>query len=76
MDVSKRYVGDSYSKTASIASGKINLRNLNAYARKSFPLCMRTLYDGLKKNHHLRHFGRLSFGLFLKGIGLSMKDAL
>lgn len=40
------------------------------------PLCMKQLHNNLKSNHHLRHFGRLQFGLFLKGIGLSMKDAL
>lgn len=37
---------------------------------------MRTLNDALKHDKHLKHFGRLQYGLFLKGIGLSVQDAL
>jgi hypothetical protein len=41
LDISRRYVGDNYSKTSALAAGKINLGNINAYAKKSFPLCMK-----------------------------------
>ena len=41
-----------------------------------FPLCMRNLHLTLRKNSHLKHFGRLQYTLFLKGIGLSMEDCL
>ncbi|KAK2747511.1 hypothetical protein FQN57_002003 [Myotisia sp. PD_48] len=41
-----------------------------------FPLCMRNLHMNLRKNAHLKHFGRLQYTLFLKGIGLSLEDAL
>jgi DNA primase large subunit len=37
---------------------------------------MRHLHDSLKQNHHLRHYGRLQYGLFLKGIGLPMEESL
>ena len=35
-------------------------------ARKHFPACMRNLYERLKRDHHMKHFGRLQLGLFLK----------
>lgn len=44
--------------------------------RGSAPLCMRHLHEKLVENHHLRHGGRMQYGLFLKGIGLSLEDAL
>jgi DNA primase large subunit len=40
------------------------------------PLCMRQLHDGLKQDKHLKHWGRLQYGLFLKGAGLSMDEAM
>ena len=49
---------------------------VDALAASSFPLCMRNLHDGLKADHHLKHGGRMQYGLFLKGVGLSMEDAL
>jgi DNA primase large subunit len=39
-------------------------------------MCMRNLHDRLRKDHHLKHMGRMQYGLFLKGIGLDLKDAL
>jgi len=37
---------------------------------------MSTLYAALKGENHLKHGGRMQLGLFLKGIGLSLADAL
>ena len=41
-----------------------------------FPLCMRNLHSTLRKTSHLKHYGRLQYTLFLKGIGLTMEDCL
>ncbi|KAL8821767.1 MAG: hypothetical protein Q9223_000240 [Gallowayella weberi] len=41
-----------------------------------FPLCMRNLHTTLRKNNHLKHFGRLQYTLFLKGLGLTLEDCL
>lgn len=37
---------------------------------------MRVLHRALRKNHHLTHGGRIQYGLFLKGIGISLFDAM
>uniref|UniRef100_G1NM85 DNA primase large subunit C-terminal domain-containing protein n=1 Tax=Meleagris gallopavo TaxID=9103 RepID=G1NM85_MELGA len=37
---------------------------------------MRQLHKVLRENHHLRHGGRMQYGLFLKGIGLTLEQAL
>ena len=33
---------------------------------KHYPLCMRHLHKTLRREKHLRHYGRLQYGLFLK----------
>lgn len=49
---------------------------IDELAKDSFPPCMRNMHENLRKNHHLKHYGRLHYGLFLKSIGLSLDDAL
>ena len=45
-------------------------------SKESFSPCMRNLHESLRKEHHLRHFGRLQYGLFLKSIGITLDQAL
>lgn len=54
----------------------LNLKNLELMSVKSFPPCMRLLYDMLKKHHHLKHHGRMQLWLFLKGAGMTVEDQL
>ncbi|XP_071579342.1 DNA primase large subunit [Temnothorax nylanderi] len=49
---------------------------LNDLSKTSFPLCMRTLHEALCANSHLKNSGRMQYGLFLKGIGVTLEDAL
>ncbi|KAI1297912.1 DNA primase large subunit [Halotydeus destructor] len=49
---------------------------IDELAKESFPPCMRSVHENLRKNHHLKHYGRLHYGLFLKSIGVSLDDAL
>ncbi|XP_042624827.1 DNA primase large subunit-like isoform X2 [Cyprinus carpio] len=72
--LSHAYVGQDYSIQKNM--GKISLEQIDALSGKSFPLCMRHLHKALRENHHLRHGGRMQYGLFLKGIGLTLDQAL
>ncbi|KAL9604868.1 MAG: hypothetical protein Q9219_000316 [cf. Caloplaca sp. 3 TL-2023] len=62
------------SETA-VAGGHINASSIDRLAQ-NFPLCMRNLHITLRRNNHLKHFGRLQYTLFLKGLGLSLEDCL
>ncbi|XP_063772811.1 DNA primase large subunit isoform X2 [Pseudophryne corroboree] len=72
--LSHSYVGQDFSSQRN--AGKISLDQIDALASKSFPLCMRQLHKSLREHHHLRHGGRMQYGLFLKGIGLTLEQAL
>ncbi|KAM7135898.1 DNA primase large subunit isoform 1-T1 [Molossus nigricans] len=72
--LSHSYTGQDYSTQGS--AGKISLDQIDSLCTKSFPPCMRQLHKALRDNHHLRHGGRMQYGLFLKGIGLTLEQAL
>ena len=55
---------------------RVGPEDVQGLAQTAFPLCMQTLHEGLAQNHHLRHGGRMQYGLFLKGVGLALEDAL
>ena len=44
-------------------------------AKRSMPLCMSNMHTKLVETHHLKHKARNQFGLFLKGIGLTVEES-
>ncbi|KAM5163039.1 DNA primase large subunit [Mantella aurantiaca] len=72
--LSHSYIGQDFSSQRH--TGKISLDQIDALSAKSFPLCMRQLHKSLREQHHLRHGGRMQYGLYLKGIGLTLEQAL
>ncbi|XP_010530556.1 PREDICTED: probable DNA primase large subunit [Tarenaya hassleriana] len=68
------YLGHDYSQSNEYAD--ITLKDIDQVAKSAFPLCMRHLFEKLREDHHLKHGGRMQLGLFLKGVGLKLDDAL
>ncbi len=58
------------------SSRRVTRHTVPALARQSFPPCMHRMLSKLFQDHHLKYWGRRTFGLFLKGIGMSLDDAL
>lgn len=56
--------------------GTVPIESIDQLLKKSFPLCMRQCHETLRSKHHLKHEGRLQYGLFLKGIGVTLEDSL
>lgn len=58
-------------------SEKVTAEMVDALAVKHFPACQYNLWRRLKRDRHLKHYGRLQFGLFLKvGPGISVTGTL
>ena len=60
---------------SALPNAPINAASIDSLSHH-FPLCMRNLHMQLRKNSHLKHYGRLQYTLFLKGIGLTLEDCL
>ncbi|XP_059157003.1 DNA primase large subunit-like [Physella acuta] len=73
--LSKRYLGQDYSSKKHNV-GVVTADMIDFLSKKSFPLCMQNIHVALKQNHHLKHGSRLQYGLFLKGIGLTLEEAI
>lgn len=76
--LSKNFVtpDSSYSSGSSDVPGAdISARNIDNLSAH-FPLCMQHLHRSLRRDAHLKHFGRLQYTLFLKGIGLNLEECL
>lgn len=55
---------------------RLTAEKVQEAADRNMPLCMRHLHSGLRRDHKLKHWGRLQYGLFLKGAGLDLEQAL
>jgi DNA primase large subunit len=70
--MNSQYTGPTH--LAGVENGEaLTAANVDASVR-SMPLCMSQLHAGLKRDHKLKHQGRLQFGLFLKGAGMTMEE--
>ncbi|KAI1499710.1 eukaryotic and archaeal DNA primase, large subunit-domain-containing protein [Biscogniauxia marginata] len=76
--LSKNFItpDSSYADGSSAVPGAdITARNIDALS-SHFPLCMQNLHRSLRRDAHLKHYGRLQYTLFLKGIGLNLEECL
>lgn len=55
---------------------RITHKDVNKLSNIHFPLCMQSSLEHMKNDGHLKHGGRMHLGLFLKGIGLSLSEAM
>ncbi|CAM9653304.1 unnamed protein product, partial [Heterosigma akashiwo] len=75
-NLSVQYTGQDYGAQAGAAPGLVTPDKLDMLANRSMPLCMSQMHRAVQRDHHLKHTGRIQLGLFLKGAGLSLEDAL
>ncbi|KAF1791620.1 DNA primase large subunit, eukaryotic/archaeal [Phytophthora cactorum] len=76
-NLAKHHIDADYSSTPVPGSeNAIRPDMIDGLAATSMPLCMRSLHKGLKLSHHLKFAGRQQYGLFLKGMGLQLDDAI
>ncbi|KAI8092754.1 eukaryotic and archaeal DNA primase, large subunit-domain-containing protein [Halteromyces radiatus] len=75
LNVEKQYIGKIYTGSAD-SNGDLKAADVDVMVENHAPLCMRTLHSALRRDKHLKHGGRMQYGLFLKAIGLSVEEAL
>ncbi|KAF4983396.1 hypothetical protein FZEAL_1125 [Fusarium zealandicum] len=63
------------SSTAAVPGAQISAANVDSLSQH-FPACMSHLHRSLRRDAHLKHYGRLQYSLFLKGIGLNLEECL
>jgi DNA primase large subunit len=74
-NMNKQYTGRNFGAQNGTTSD-INASNVDELSKRSMPLCMKMSQVGMKRDHKLKHWARLQYGLFLKAAGLEMEEAL
>ncbi|KAH8117327.1 DNA primase, large subunit [Phellopilus nigrolimitatus] len=70
-------VASEYTSAEGLGDGEeVRAEMIDELAAKHWPMCMHHLHDSLRRDRHLKHFGRLQYGLFLKVVGLSVEEAV
>uniref|UniRef100_A0A7S3H1X7 DNA primase large subunit n=1 Tax=Spumella elongata TaxID=89044 RepID=A0A7S3H1X7_9STRA len=73
-NMNKQFIGNDFTKTNQ-SIDKLSPDKIELAAEVNMPLCMKNLHSNLKREHKLKHWGRLQYGLFLKGAGLDLEGA-
>ncbi|CAG8525975.1 6556_t:CDS:10 [Dentiscutata erythropus] len=73
-NINQQYLGKTYMNGNNVVD-KVTADNVDQLVGH-FPLCMQHLHRKLRELHHLKHFARMQYNLFLKGIGLTVEEAL
>jgi DNA primase large subunit len=59
-------ISSEWANASGSETDEIKAEMVDELAQKDFPLCMRMHHENLRRDQHLKHFGRLEYGLFLK----------
>ncbi|CAI2295622.1 unnamed protein product [Caenorhabditis sp. 36 PRJEB53466] len=70
------YNGKEYTGQQTDGAPVVTRHVIDKLVARSFPPCMKQMHKHLRLNHHLKYGARRQYGLFLKGIGLSLEEAL
>eukprot|EP00088_Acartia_fossae_P054307 TRINITY_DN6222_c0_g1_i12.p1 TRINITY_DN6222_c0_g1~~TRINITY_DN6222_c0_g1_i12.p1 ORF type:complete len:579 (+),score=140.39 TRINITY_DN6222_c0_g1_i12:186-1739(+) len=73
-NMDKRYTGEDFGGNKS--GDRVTPEQVMNMADVHFPMCMRSLHGTLTGQHHLKYKARLQYGLFLKGIGMTLEDSI
>lgn len=73
-NMNSQYAGRDHSKSSNV--DKLTIDKVDAAAEQHMPLCMKHLHKGLRADAHLKHQGRLQYGMFLKDAGMSYEESM
>jgi len=76
-NLSSAYIGETFFDEKKVSNDdKLMLSGMDQASKTSYPICMRYLHEGVRTDHHLKYFGRMQYGLFIKAAGLTLEEAL